>query len=287
MYPRNFIERFWATEPINQLFVCMSFDKSEESKEMFKIYQTIVNELKDDKDLKSKNIVVLDKAFRVDESTTGDSITTKICEGIANSKLVLIDLSNDRRFWKINRKRFWKSIPSINENVLYEAGIAMTIREADSVIIITEGEFENLPFDVKGVTINKWQKKNTKKWLSELIKDALIRKEWTSKERMRVLVESLDENCVRFIDQFGTRERLKSHFSFVDSGEMTIQEAVYRIEMKTAASRLVDLGLLKFRIGPIIKGRSLNKKNYEHSFDWTELGISVIKEAGFNKQERQ
>jgi len=101
MYPKHFVESFWESEQKNQLFVVMAFDGLEDTK--FKIIDTAAKALG------------FENAFRVGLETEANSITDRILDSIANSKMIIFDLSADSR------------TNEINPNVLYELGIANAI----------------------------------------------------------------------------------------------------------------------------------------------------------------
>src|SRR3989344_7008502 len=130
MYPKHFFERFWEAEQKNQLFVGISFDESINNN--FDIIDNAVKSLG------------FEKAFRVGLETEANSINDRIFDAIANSKMLLFDLSDDKR------------TNQINLNVIYELGIANAIREPFDIVLIrrkTESELK-LPFDIQGLHIN-------------------------------------------------------------------------------------------------------------------------------------
>jgi hypothetical protein len=83
------------------------------------------------------------KAYRVDTSTSGDSILTDIMEGIAHSQMIVADIST------IGRDSV-SSVPYRNGNVMYEVGIALACRQPQDVLLIRDDK-EKFLFDVSTI----------------------------------------------------------------------------------------------------------------------------------------
>lgn len=79
--------------------------------------------------------------FRVDIPATGDSILIEILRGLRRAKLVLADISPD-----------YKSGEYPNANVMYELGIAHSIRLPETVIVVRR-KGARLPFDVSHIRV--------------------------------------------------------------------------------------------------------------------------------------
>ncbi|MFH1643201.1 MAG: TIR domain-containing protein [Patescibacteria group bacterium] len=244
MYPKYFFERFWEGEQKNQLFVGTAFDDSID--ERFSLIDSVAKELG------------FEKAFRVGLDSEANSINDKIFEAIANSKMLLFDLSDD------SRKKH------INHNVIYELGIAQAIREPSDIIIIRKKTEEHvkLPFDIQGININFFENQITKEFLKSKLNDAIKNQEWHKSKRVRVAAESLDENGLTLINSIGRRPKGYNHFN--SSG--------FDYNTKMSVLRLVDLGILKFAwaIWPENKG-------YEYAYHWTSFGYEVMKHIGLNQ----
>ena len=80
MYPRQFLDNFWSPEIRNQAFVAMSFDKK---------FHPLYNEVIEPACSIDCNL----EPIRVDYEGGGDSIITKILDGIAHSKLIIAEIS--------------------------------------------------------------------------------------------------------------------------------------------------------------------------------------------------
>ncbi len=113
MYPKDYSLQVIETEP-NTAFVIMPFKK--EFEEIYgEICQVCI-------DLKIE-------CKRTDEMYSSKSIVETILERIAKSEIIIADLSEK------------------NSNVYYELGVAHSLRDEDTVILITSDK-ENSPFDI-------------------------------------------------------------------------------------------------------------------------------------------
>lgn len=130
MYPKYFFERFWDGQQRNELFVCMPFDDSLDDK-----FNDIVN---------GDVSAGFETATRVKEDWEPNVITDKIFDGIANSKMILFDLTHDPKLEPLEQS---------NINVVYELGIANSIREPEDLLLIKEEPIGKLPFDISGLTV--------------------------------------------------------------------------------------------------------------------------------------
>lgn len=243
MYPKYFFERFWEGEQRNELFVCMPFHPDLDSR-FYDLIDSIAKK------------VGFDRAQRVSQNTEANVITDKIFDGIAHSKMILIDLSDDP-----------KSKGHANGNVLYEAGIAQTIREPSSIIIIREEDPSTADFDVRGFTINTpSDRKITFDWLYKLLKDGLINHNWSEAKRVKAVAESIDDYCLDLILKIASRPDGFNHFN-----TMTLA-----VEYKFAVLRLIDLGLVRFATGR-------EKGPAEHAYWWTPFAYEVMKCLGVRR----
>jgi hypothetical protein len=84
MHPNAFLKSLWRTEAIDQGFVAMSFEDRFKTR-----FENVIRPAIEDELFGSTAL----KAYRVDNSKTGDSILTDIVNGIAHSRLVLADVS--------------------------------------------------------------------------------------------------------------------------------------------------------------------------------------------------
>lgn len=240
MYPKHFMEQFWREELNNKLFVAMPFDPSFDSR-FSEIIKPAAKE------------AGFDDAYRSKEILSSDAVVTKILEGIANSRMVLCDLTDDKGH--------------VNGNVLFEAGVATTIREPHSVVLIRDQEPSKADFDVRGLTIHRPPNgKPTKSWLVELLKKHLEEIDWAKSKRIETIAHSLDEFCLALITVHGTNPDGYNNFALANSS----------IELRLAAQRLVDLGVLQFTTAREIRP-------LEYSYRWTGLAKDLMKYLGLRQ----
>ncbi|GEM_PF-3225744 len=242
MWSKFFFERFWESEQRNELFVCMPFHHEFDER-----FSSIVDP--------SARGAGFDKATRVDQSTEGNVVTDKIWNGIANSKMVLVDLTDDP-----------KSNGHVNGNVLLELGAAQAMREPSSVVIIRDQNPREADFDVRGLTINQPPGGNlTKEWLVDLLAGSVKNHDWAQSKRVKAAAESLDEIGLMLMWEIGRRPTDWRHFNTVG----------LPAEVKMAVLRLMDLGILRLGTG----GPQFPT---EHAYHWTPFGNQVMRYLGIN-----
>jgi hypothetical protein len=244
MYPKHFFERFWEGEQKNQLFLGTAFDNS--IAERFSLIDDVAKELN------------FEMAFRVGLDTEANSINDKIFDAIANSKMLLFDLSDDER------------IKGINPNVIYELGIANSIREPSDIVIIKKKADKEikLPFDIQGMHINFFEDTLTKEFLKKIIHGALQNQEWHKSKRVRIAAESLDEYGLALMNEIGRRPKGYNHFN----------SSTFDYNRRASVLRLVDLEILKFACIVWENGRG-----YEYAYHWTPFGYEVMKHVGLKQ----
>lgn len=241
MYPKFFFERFWEGEQRNELFVCMPFHDAFDSR----FSDIIVSASKE---------AGFNSAVRVKENLEGSVIMTKILDGIANSKMVLIDFTDDPKSPCTHSLH-------VNGNVLYEAGIANAMREPSAVVMIRDQEPATADFDVRGLIINRPKDGIlTKDWLVALLKTSLENHNWTESKRVKAAAESIDEIGLGLMWDIGRRPKDWNHFNTVGR----------TAEVKISVLRLLDLGILRFATGGV-------NSPTEHAYHWTSFGYAVMK----------
>ena len=199
-----------------------------------------------------------DKAERVKEDWEANEITDRILDGIANSKMLLFDLSDDPK----SPCAFSKQV---NGNVLYELGIANAIREPEDCILIREKSSVRVPFDISGLNINIYEGELEGEWLSGKLKKALEDQRWYLSKRVDAAAKSIDDMALDIMIKIGSRPQGYNHFG--------IRERT--AEFRMSVLRLVDLGILWF-------ASAVEEGYYEHAYRWTPFGREVIKHLGIN-----
>jgi len=244
MYPKTFFERFWASKQRNELFVCMPFHKSLDSR-YNNVYKRAATNAK------------LDKATRVKEDVTSDEIKTKILDGIANSKLILVDLCDDPKTSCEHKSR-------INGNVLYEAGIAHAMREREDIIMIRDKEVSKVDFDLRGMTIHiPSDGKITVEWLQPIIEEFLELQNWSKSNRVGAAAQSIDDIGLGLMILFAKRPKGWNHFNTKE----------FPTEVKVSIYRLLDLGILWF-------DTAKETAPSHHAYHWSQFGLEVVNHLG-------
>lgn len=239
------MERFWRGEPKNELFVAIPMPPDGSFESRF----TDVKDVAKDVGLEAR---------RSTEILGGsDAIYSQILNGIANSKLVLCDLSDDPR----------GPAGHANGNVLHEAGIAMTIREEHEVVLIREQRPETIEaFDVKFRKIHSPQNgKITRPWLAKILEESLREIKLAETERIRVIKESLDAPSLELIIDKGTQGQ--TNFVLKQDAPTKYWIAIHR---------LIDLGLLRLNTARKPGG------SVEYSYWWTSLLKPLIDHLGLS-----
>lgn len=237
MYPMLFMERFWRGEPKKELFVAMPFHEKLKPR-----FSEIIKQ-------SAKKIGL--RAYTSEEKLTSDAIFSRILDGIANSKMVLCDLSDDPG---LHKKGY------ANGNVLYEAGIARTIREQHEVVLIREQSPSTIKnFDVKHSMINSPSpEKITKPWLVSLLTRYLQEIKLAETERIRVIAESLDGPSLELIIKHGAHPRPNGQNNFVLNMNAPTRYWI-------AVHRLINLGVLRLNTA------RKTEESFEYSYWWTSL----------------
>lgn len=246
MYPKSFFEQFWRGSDIkNQLFVGMPFDIALDNK--WELIQKAANE------------TAFDNALRVDENLSADTFQEKIWDGIAHSSLLLFDISDDPKLLKYTSSK--KDVCLANQNVLYELGIAMTVREPTEILIIREASESKVPSNISTNSCISYRKEDlTVEWLADYLKNKNESIDWNSKRLVKHTTKLLDADSLALINQFGD---LPGEGNFAG--------------VNLPVSRLLELGLLYTTTCQKEQGK------LEFSYRWTGFGKKVIECISTNK----
>jgi hypothetical protein len=177
MYPHNYFQLFPAFPREDKVFVAMSFTPSFENR-----WKNVI-------DPAIRNVEVhglRQEPYRVDTRQVSDSILTEILTGISRSRVVFADITT---IGYLNQK------PVRNGNVMYEVGIAHTIRLPEEVILFRSDQ-DDLLFDVANVRVNSYDPDTDPKKAKMLVENAIVEaiKEVDLKKHLSVkaAAESLD-----------------------------------------------------------------------------------------------
>ena len=155
MYPTNYFSLFPPFPREDKIFVAMSFDKKFDQRWNNVILPAI------------KNIQVNGKTLdpiRVDTRLVSDSILTEILAGISNSRLVFVDMTT---IGVIDGKAIR------NGNVMYELGMAQSIRLPEEVILF-RSDSDQLLFDTSNIRVNKYDPDCEELKSKQQVEDSII-----------------------------------------------------------------------------------------------------------------
>jgi hypothetical protein len=159
MHPNVFIEQLWAGEEADEVFVAMPFDDRYHDR-FEQVFRPAIESVRvGDTPL---------HAVRVDESKSGDSIISEIIRGIAQSILVLVDVS-------VVSQVSDGSQVFRNGNVMYELGLAHAVKSPAKVLVVRDDR-ARLLFDVTTIphyTIEFAEPDSARRRVAELIADRI------------------------------------------------------------------------------------------------------------------
>lgn len=271
MLPKSFFENHFTEAIDENLFVAMTSDEADEIKiDMIRKVATEnlgINNFRD--------VVYI----KVDIMT--NDITYKIFDAIVHSKTLLFDLSDDPRL----QNREDKLAAKINPNVMYELGIALSIRDPNSIILIREksdGLYEKLPFDIMGIGIQLYDDFN-EFFLKNLLIKQEKEKQLFNEKTMRGISDSIDEIGYIIINWAIEQPEEKNYFNisgmtdFVKTKDfyntITKEKMEYKLSdeaIRMSIYRLMDLGILT-------KKTKYLANDFEHAYYWTRFGKEILK----------
>jgi hypothetical protein len=139
MYPRDYFALFPAVPRRPRVFVAKSFAPEFEPR-----FREVIKPAVENIDFEGTSLTVNIVNARV----VGDSILTEILDGIANDILIFADVSTIGYLPP-------KGLPVRNANVMYEVGIAHSLRRPEEVILF-RSDTDALSFDIANVRINSY-----------------------------------------------------------------------------------------------------------------------------------
>jgi hypothetical protein len=246
MHPNTYLRTFWRliTRPV--VFVAMAFDDAGRRR-----YDHIIKPAIEGITWGAQAL----KAYRVDESRSGDSIITDINDGIAHSRFVLVDVTTIG---------YLNDMPMRNGNVMYELGIALACRHPSDVLII-RGDNDRLLFDVTTIPHKQIdfsdEAKSAKELQAELVERMREQKRLLD-ARLDIALASLTHEELTVIQLFGDKS-LNDGWNFGYSTSVNFTANV-------AFPRLLDKGAVRI-VGKFKEGHP--------TFAWTEMGLALARRA--------
>jgi len=198
----------------------------------------------------------LEPEITTDEKS-GKEIMERIYGAINDSRVLLFDLSKDKRY---NNK--------VNPNVAYELGVARSIREDTDILLITDVEEieKEIFFDIRGMHIIKISVGFDRAYFYKILESICKKQEYYQDKRIQTISNLIDGEGIELMYKHG---RLPEGYKHFNTRNM-------RVEFKMSALRLLDLGVVKTEWG-------CYKKGYEYAYHWTSLGKAVMKYMGINE----
>jgi hypothetical protein len=137
MYPAHFFNLFPPFPRDNTVFVAMSFDAACQDR-----WDKVIAPAVSDVRLNDQSLV----PRRVDAHVVSDSLLTEILDGISRCRVFLADIS---AIGTLGGR------PVRNANVLYEVGLAHSVRLPEEVLLFRSDD-QQLLFDVSNVRVNRY-----------------------------------------------------------------------------------------------------------------------------------
>lgn len=185
MHPNAFLKSMWRREVLDQVFVAMSFESRFDER-----FEHVIKPAIESGPLSGITL----RAYRVDNSKTGDSILTDIIDGIAHSRLVLADVS------VIDEGQYTQT-PIRNGNVMYEVGVALACRNPSEVLLVRD-DTKRFLFDVSTVPhmeVNFTDRDAAIHRLREAISDRIDESKLLYDARVKLAAQTLTEEEIHIL----------------------------------------------------------------------------------------
>ena len=200
------------------------------------------------------------KANRVDYNLSGESIVHDILDGIANARLVIADITSTHM--SDPSGVLW---PQRNGNVMWEVGIAHTMRLPDEVIMVRSDDDPSI-FDLTQFRAFNYDPTNAaaaRQIVSYLAQDRLKNLELTKQRKVTEAIESLDADSLTLI----VAHRKHDYFSV--NRASTIGDAMSEMAAgtKPAVRHLLSLGMIRCDVA---------MSSNAYAYNWTDFGRAVI-----------
>jgi len=262
MYPANYFGFFPPFPRQEKVFVAMSFDPRFEKRWLEVISPGISNVSVNDKRL---------KPLRVDNRRISDSILTEILSGVGTSRLFLADITT---IGIVNGS------PVRNANVMYEVGIAHSVRLPEEVLLFRSDK-DRLPFDVANVRVNDYAPDETPDKARTLVSDCIIAalSELNLQRNLAVgkAIESLDSASWMLLMEAVVADKGIDHPRL-----KTPRQVLGNAARVAAIQRLLELGAIKTSFVKITSDNYEQLKDSDTqllTYECTEFGRAVCAEG--------
>lgn len=210
MYPRQFLDNFWAPDLRGIAFIAMSFTDA-----FTPVYERVIAPACDvDNGL---------TPLRLDLERGGDAIVTQMLDGIAHSRLVIAEITTLRPGDHTSR----------NGNVMWEVGVAHAFRQQDEVILLRHDD-DDLLFDVGQIRVHSYDRTNleeARRRLGTLIADRLQSIDYQKSLQVQKVLRALDPAALSML------------LTMIPMGKETFQLSLPAMPQLMIV-KLFDLGIL-------------------------------------------
>lgn len=272
MYPLHYANLFPPFPRTNRVFVAMGF-----AKEFDHRWENVIKPGIGRIDAGGGRL----EAYRVDANVVGDSILTEILDGISNARLVLADVSTAHSSGGVTFR---------NANVMYEVGIAHSLRLPEEVLLFRSDK-DRLLFDLANIRVNEYTPDTETAQATEKVVNAVFEalKELDLRKAAYVkrAAESLDGGSCALLLQSVTSAGSIAHPQSATFGEVMSNAAPLG-----AISRMLELGVLKFD-GFKLTGENLtvHPSALPYNYRVTDFGRAVfgylLAKSGFDDPQIQ
>jgi hypothetical protein len=243
MYPREYFDTFWRPDLRDEVFVAMAFDPAFDD-----IWEGI---------LKPAVAQIGMAANRVDATVISGNILTDIMDGIAQARLILVELTA-------------LQCGHPNDNVMYELGLAHALRQASEVLLI-RSDTEKILFDVSPIRIHTYHRSDPAKARSQIagwVRNSLAEVNSIKSLKVQLAVEALDDTCLSLMKACADTDW------FYLSQDQTMDGILSSIPNRLATSRMLELGLLQCRV---------DHDGSTYAYFWTSFANAVMRRIGYRK----
>lgn len=224
MYPQNLFSLIPPYPRSKRVFVAMSFDPRFDCR-----WQTVLKP--GIEALSSANQQL--EAYRVDLSRVSDAILTEILTEIAEAHCIVADIS---ALDDLNGR------PLRNANVMYEVGLAHSVRLAEEVILF-RSDGSKLDFDVAGVRIHHYDPDGDAEAARRTVSETIVDSLRSLDARRRISIRAMSERLT--LPAFNVLIEALNGSAIPHPDNRTMAQAVGSAQRSSAIGLLLELGALK------------------------------------------
>jgi hypothetical protein len=268
MHPHTFYSSLFETEKRDEVFVIIPF-----TDEFLPRWEGVIEPcIREDLGL---------QAIRVDERQSGESVVHDILEGIAHSRLVLVDITS---------KPLWNRDPTRpthrSGNVMWELGVAHVIRLPDEVIVVKSDD-EPTIFDLtqfRAFTYDPRDPIEARRIIADLARDRLRTISRTATDHVRNVASRVGADAIGLFFEALSKPAGMEHGVKHELG------VVAPLPRTAAIVRLVEFGVLRMRMTPergdhLKPGQIAATALYELTAFGKQVFWHLLREMGFTEQQ--